>query len=1226
MDPARYQRLRSIVHEASQRDAATRRAWLEGACHGDPALLAEATALLSDAPVDTRAVMPAELRRVAGPADLPAGATLGRYRIRGEIGRGGMGVVYEAEDVTTGRVVAVKVILPHLLALPSMRERFGREARLGAVVAHDNVVRTLDLGEARVGDHSLHYLVMERVHGRTLRRLLEELGTVPEALLREIAVQAARGLAALHAVGVVHRDVKPENILLADDRRVRIMDLGVAKVAGGSSGALTQEGQFIGSFRYASPEQCEGREIGPSADLYALGVVLYELAVGRAPFEGDDAVTLLRAHVEVRPAPVAERNPRVSDFLSDVIETLLEKRPERRFRTARDLETVLAEGEAGGWWRSRRRSRSSPRSRPADGPATPLIGRDAERKALFDAWRSARRSEGRVALVFGDAGIGKTRLLRELVDAVSGEDARILRSDVGPIGDSSALREPVLAALPTGEPEAELGRRLDLPAPLATAFLAFLRGRPAPEGVERLAPGVAEGLLARLALSFADDAPLLWVVDDVHFADAETRRALLYVARALAGRRALLVVSAQPTVDAAFAAALGLLPSFARIDVERLSDDEIVRLSTQLVGGTTIGARLGRTLAPRVDGVPFYLVEMVRELERRGHLVRDASGALREGAALATFDVPSALRDLLRSRLSGLSLEERAVLDAAAVEGYEFDPAVVARVRGLARLDTLEILGRLERRDGLVHSAARKARFESHLLHEVVYEDLPAALRSETHARIADALEQSPPPGATPGELAALVAPHRIRGPEPERALASVTEAVAELERAGRPEAAVDLARRALALDATKGQARVALLSKLTDALTTLGRPDEVKAALEEAKTIAAAEGLASSTLHLLVLDARRLFVAGEFEACLTTTERALEAGGAAPWPGRANALSWRGQSLWCLGRHAEARACHEQALAEAVAAGNAIDEMSACTNLAAVLNELGLLPEAEARLRRAHGLSKAAGRRPSDAAVLNLGNVLADQGRAADALACYEDSRAYCRTVGARDGEAVAHVNIGAVRLRVGDFEGAEEALQRCVDICREIGSRRVLGYGLAALAELDYLRGDLPKARRLFDEALALRRALDNRHATASTLFSLALLDLAEDRFEDARARLDEAETLAKSVGDPNIAALVAIHRARLPGGDLDAARRAFDEARPRLRRGPLVEALAHLWRLGRDRRDLVAALELVEADRRNAPEAFRAAMVERIPDVRTIVEDAARLGIVAAPGSAA
>jgi serine/threonine-protein kinase len=175
-------------------------------------------------------------------------------------------------------------------------------------------------------------LVMEYVEGRTLRGL----GPAPEPLLRDIARQCAAGLAAIHDAGIVHRDLKPENIVLTADGRVRIMDLGIAKVHDASV-MLTRTGQFLGSLPYAAPEQCDGREVGPAADLYALGVVLHELATGQNPFRGETPAAILRAKLVRVPAPAATLSP----AFRAVLATLLDLDPAKRFGSARALLEAL---------------------------------------------------------------------------------------------------------------------------------------------------------------------------------------------------------------------------------------------------------------------------------------------------------------------------------------------------------------------------------------------------------------------------------------------------------------------------------------------------------------------------------------------------------------------------------------------------------------------------------------------------------------------------------------------------------------------------------------------------------------------------------------------------------------------------------------------------------------------------------------------------------------------
>ncbi len=1159
VDPARYQRLRALLHGAASVAAPGRRVWLEAACGDDPALVGEVLALLDTDPVATSAVAPAGVQGVVPSLSIAPGTRLGRRTVRGEIGRGGMGVVYEADDPDLGPV-AVKVVLPHLLALTSVRERFLREARLGLAVTHENVVRTLDLETVTHEGVELHCLVLELVKGRTLRRLLESLGTVPEALLRELGAQAARGLAALHRAGIVHRDVKPENLVLTDDRRLLVMDLGVAKVLGGAAlverGTLTTAGQFVGSLHYAAPEQCEGTEVGPAADLYALGAVLYELATGRPPFETEGTVALMRAHLSTTPVPAAERNPAVSDLLSDAIEVLLAKRPADRFPSAQALAEALVEGEGGAWWATHRRRVTERRPRRVEGTSeVPLVGRKAERARLAQAWAEAVGGGGGTVLLAGEPGIGKSRLADELAGTAAREGAVVLRSGFSPTGTTEGMREALLTRLGTEANAAALARLLEVTAPSAEAFVAYLRRGASPADVEPLTAQRAEALLARLARTLPEQAPLLWIVEDVHFGDAESLRILANLARALEGRRALLLVTGRPGIDPELSAALGALPSFHRLDVGRLGEPDVVELLAASLLDRGVAASVARAIAPRADGIPFFVLELLREVERRGHLVRDPSGTWREARSLSTVEMPGALRDLLRARLVGLDPEERATLDVASVAGYAFEPELVARVRGVPRIAILEVLGRVERRHGIVRTDGRRLRFDHHLLREVLYDDLLPALRAEIHAQLADALEASPVPASAGGaggvdaDRAAAIADHRLRGPEPRAALPLVVPAALHLERSHRLARACDLLDAALSVEPRLQDAdRLPLLLELARISRTFLRGPQGVAAAEEAMGLAERLGtpavLARTLAHVTV---HRLN-GGRHEAALAAANRRLEVARAAGLPvDVAEARVHRGQALWTLGRYAEARAELEGVVAEAAAEaqdGPARQlEPQALRLLGVIAHETGYLAEAEAYIRRALASAHASGDVRGEATLTtNLGNVMTDLGRKEAALAAYAQALEACRRVGGREGEAIAWVNIGLVRTHLGDLTGAEEALRASQALCVELGLRRVEGYVLHGFGLLAAWRGDVVEARRRFEESVRLRLSLGNRHAAADALVALGSLEVREGRDVDAYAHLAQAVALAEQVGDPNLVVFALLWRAQMPGEDLE------------------------------------------------------------------------------------
>jgi tetratricopeptide (TPR) repeat protein len=1206
-DPARYRRLRDLLHAAAERPAPERRAWLAERAAGDDSLVREVLALLDDPGVETRSVAP-PLAADPDALSLGPGSSLGRFRVRSEIGRGGMGVVYEAEDPASRAVVAVKAVLPRFLAVPSARERFLREARLGLSIEHENVVRTLALEEAVVGGARVHLLVMERVRGRTLRALLDEMGVVPEGLWREIALQAARGLAAVHDAGAVHRDVKPENVLLTDDRRVRVMDLGIAKPSLASS--LTVEGQFLGSVRYASPEQATGTEVGPASDVYSLGVVLYELATGRRPFEGDDPVSLLRAHAETPPVRAAERNPALSDFASEVVDACLEKRAADRFETAHGLVRVLEEAEAGPWWTSRRRAGA--RRPRGPGPRPPerlrLVARDEERAALRDAWASARRAEGRVALVLGEPGIGKTRLVEDLVSSVADERATVLRTDLAAAEDAGGVAAALAAALGS-DLEADVAARLSVPPAIAAELAAFLRRRDPAAETRALGVASAEGLLVRLLRSLAREAPVLWVVEDAHVAGGDSRRLLSALARGVAGSAVLLVVTSRPGADPALLSTLGLVPGAVRLDLGRLAEDEVGLLAGAALGDAGLGAHLGASLARRADGVPLFVLEILRDLERRGRIVRAADGTVREANADDDTGAPRALADLLRARLAGLSAEERQVLEAAAVVGYEFDPGLVAAARGVPRLSALDVLGRLERRDGLVRSGPVLVRFDHRLLQEVLHEDLSPALRAELHARVADAIESSPAE-ADAGARAWRVAHHRLQGPAPERALPLVFDAIAYADRTFRKGDAYALARRALRAAEGDPATWSELVSRAVRLSVATGRAAETAPLLAHAIARAEAAGDGALVARLRFRRAEEGLVLGRFDQALADATAAHDA-----WRGESrlarnavDALCLRGQALWCLGRLAESSEVQGEALAAARALGIPRLVSQASSDLGIALHEMGRLEEAEALLRESLAINRAIDDRVNLGVVVsNLGNVLFDAGRRAEALEHYESAIAIDRSLGSRVGEAVGWVNVGKARLSFGDLEGARAAFRRCEDLSHDATAPRVEAYALHGLAQVAWWSGDRAEARRRFEAALERRRSISHRPGVAETCLGLGTLAAEEGRADDARAFLREAAETAEAVSDPSVATLARLRLATLGDGSLEAARAAFDAAGPRLRHDARIEGRLLLWKATGDLALLAEARRFADEQRRNAPAAARAAMLERVPHLR-------------------
>ena len=292
----------------------------------------------------------------------------GRYRLSESIGRGGMGEVWRAYDEMLARPVAVKLLLPQD-SDPTAASRFRLEAQTAARIDHPNVVGVRDFGEY---DNRL-FLVMELVQGDNLAGVLSRSGAQPAERVARIAAQAAAGLAAAHRQGIVHRDIKPGNLLLDADGTLKIGDFGIARFLDDPGAALTATGQIVGTSLYLAPERALGQPAGPASDVYALGCVLYQLLTGRPPFQADTAVAILHQHLDAAPVPPRELGvPGLPPAFENYLLGLLAKDPEHR-PTAQQAADWFADGA----WQGRPEplpDAAAPSRRPPVASASPAPG------------------------------------------------------------------------------------------------------------------------------------------------------------------------------------------------------------------------------------------------------------------------------------------------------------------------------------------------------------------------------------------------------------------------------------------------------------------------------------------------------------------------------------------------------------------------------------------------------------------------------------------------------------------------------------------------------------------------------------------------------------------------------------------------------------------------------------------------------------------------------------
>src|SRR5262245_221726 len=356
MKPERWKQVEQLYHAALERAPDDREAFLAETCAGDLALRREVEELLgydcaaesfiqgNALAFEARRLKPEELSQTA-PQLLP-GQRVGAYKILALLGRGGMGVVYQARDERLRRDVAIKV-LPASFAHDADRlRRFEQEAHATSALNHPNILTIYDTGT----QDGAPFIVAELLEGEELRAQLES-GSLPARRALEYAQQIATGLAAAHEKGIVHRDLKPESLFVTKDGRVTILDFGLAKLRPPQTGVvdsyaptqrrLTDPGVVMGTVGYMSPEQVRGQETDHRSDIFAFGVILYEMLSGERPFRGDSAIEVMNAILKEEPPELGETNAKISLQLEKLVRRCLEKPPERRFHSAYDLGFAL---------------------------------------------------------------------------------------------------------------------------------------------------------------------------------------------------------------------------------------------------------------------------------------------------------------------------------------------------------------------------------------------------------------------------------------------------------------------------------------------------------------------------------------------------------------------------------------------------------------------------------------------------------------------------------------------------------------------------------------------------------------------------------------------------------------------------------------------------------------------------------------------------------------------
>ncbi|HEX7253422.1 MAG TPA: protein kinase, partial [Thermoanaerobaculia bacterium] len=689
-----------------------------------------------------------------------------RYELAGELGRGGMGVVYRARDPLLNREVAVKLISSSDLT-PELEGRFQREAQLVAQMDHPAIVPIHDLGR----DQGSLFFVMPLVSGTNLQRLIRDqslrLGEVVD-----IGIQAAEALEYSHSRGVVHRDIKPANIMVTRDdsgsgARVRVMDFGLAHSA--TESRLTKTGTLVGTVAYLSPEQVASRAFDGRSDVYSLGVVLYECLVGEPPFTGEVQSILYRIVHEIPQSPRA-LGAEIREELEDIVLRCLAKDPAKRPQKAGQVAEALRRHRSSLASDEFRMSVVLSASRVIPRPtASVFVGRETEFAELQRRLNNAIAGEGQFGVVAGEAGIGKTRLLEELKNLAAVRKIRVLYGRFIEQERSFSyqgfceLIEDYFHSRDAGG-SSERPDFSDLAPDLVALFpqlaeIGELRG--AISGDSRVAAPSEEKkaedrlqvfeLIARTLTRIAAGKPLVLILDNLHGAEVSIE-ALQYVVRRLRPTPTLIVGSYRQTETDRRHPLMKMLesfvddPRFVSISLPPFSPSEHRSLVQTLVGAQTVSDELAERLRDATEGNPFFTRELVRSLVESGGIAMDDTGAwsFSENAEISADALPATIQQAVEKRIERLPQELRDLLSLASVLGKTFDSrdleALADHSSGLD--DDIERLIREEMLEEERESRGDRLTFSSGIVRDVLYAALSRRKRRSLHLKYAELIEK----------------------------------------------------------------------------------------------------------------------------------------------------------------------------------------------------------------------------------------------------------------------------------------------------------------------------------------------------------------------------------------------------------------------------------------------------------------------------------------------------
>lgn len=797
MKPERWQKIDDLLQLALTKPPSQRTPFLLDECGSDESLCMEVQSLLEaheeagDFLEESLSQAAADLL-IVGRRESLLGQKIGPYRIAASLGSGGMGEVYLANDERLGRKVALKLLPDYFVQDQSRRHRFKQEARSASSLNHPNIVTIYEIGEA----DGHHFIATEFIEGETLRqRMIRSRVSVKEAL--NIGVQLASALAAAHRFGIVHRDIKPENIMIRPDGYVKVLDFGLAKFTenlfgekhlGSLTGTMTEidsiPGVILGTVTYMSPEQARGLAVDARADVWSLGVVLYEMLTAKAPFYGETPADVIVSILEKEPSRF-DPDAHLPVILERIINKALCKTKETRYQTAHelalDLRTATEQLKAGSELLHIAESESStslelneflpskslPKSTSSNRPSL-FVGREVELLHLEDLLRDSSRGSGRLVFITGETGIGKTTLADEFMRRSRQSRTQLFGARgrcVEQYGTGEAYL-PFLDALDgllTGPGREHVAAVLRTYAP--TWCLQFPAAFVSSKDLERLQWETIGATKARMLREMGEalrvltaKAPMLLLLEDLHWADPSSTDLLHHLSQRISDRSLLIVGTFRPEDLAVnnhplkkYKLEMEAHSLCDEIALTSFTDKHIARYLNTRFDNNNFPEELAELIQRKTEGHPLFATSFIQFLIDSEDIAnRDGLWSLVRPLADLEMAAPKNVRSMILKKIESVTVEDKRMLQYASIEGEEFTSTVLANLIAADNVTVEERLDRLDKVHRLIDTRGEqhlpdgtltvRYRFSHVLFQNLLYETLIPRRRRLLHLQAGEQL------------------------------------------------------------------------------------------------------------------------------------------------------------------------------------------------------------------------------------------------------------------------------------------------------------------------------------------------------------------------------------------------------------------------------------------------------------------------------------------------------